>query len=222
MCTGAELGLLLTAAGGTTSAVNTAISGRRQDRAAAEGIRRQGDIQSEANRRITERVADIAQSTPEAERAASLEGFLDTLRSSAATTGGAEDPLGIGGQRFAERVGAGEAVTRKRGAETAGILSRIDAPLRQRTREQGRIGGTALELGELGQRSSAEDFLTQLRVASKRPNPIIEALASAAKGAGSVIALKPPPETDLLKLFKGGTLVDAPVRTATPFAGVPS
>lgn len=219
MCTGAELPLLLAAIGGTTSAVNTGISNRRRDRAAEEGIRQQGETQAEANRRVNERVADIAQSTPEAERTASLEGFLDTLRSSSETVGGETDPLALGGQRFAERVTGGEAVTRQRGTETAGILSRIDSPLRQRAREQGRIGDTALSLNELGRQSSAQDFITQLRVASKRPNTIVEALAQTAKGAGSILALKPPKGTDLLKLFSEGTLVDAPVRApTTPFS----
>lgn len=222
MCTGAEIGLILAAVGGTTSAVNTGISNRRRDRAAAEGIRRQGETQAEANRRVNERVVDIAQSTPEAERTASLEGFLDTLRSSSQTVGGEDDPLALGGQRFAERVTGGEAVTRQRGTETAGILSRIDSPLRQRAREQGRVGDTALQLSELGRQSQADAFINQLRVASKRPNPIVEALAQAAKGAGSVLALKPPGGTDLLKLFQGGTLIDAPVRAASPFTGVPA
>lgn len=222
MCTGVELGLLLTAAGTGTSAANKLISAGRQDKATALGIQKQGDIQREANLKINEQIADIAQSTPEAERASALEGFINTLRSTAGTTGGAADPLALGGQRFAERVASGEKVTRKRGLETAGILSRIDAPLRQRTREQGRVGGTALALDELGQRSSAESFISQLHAASKRPNPIIEALAQAAKGAGSIVALKPPTKgEDLLKLFSGGGIVDAPVRAASPFAGVP-
>lgn len=217
MCTGAELPLLLTAIGAGTSAVNTGISNRRRDRTAAEGIRVQGETQAEANRRVNERVADIAQSTPEAERTASLEGFLDTLRNASTTTGGEADPLALGGQRFAERVEGGEAVTRKRGVESADILSRIDAPLRQRAREQGRVGDTALQLSELGRQSQAQDFITQLRVASKRPNTIVEALAQAAKGAGSVLALKPTGGENLLKLFKGGTLVGAPAQS-TPFS----
>ncbi len=223
MCTGAEIGLILTAVGGTTSAVNTGISNRRRDRTAAEGIRQQGETQAEANRRVNERVADIAQSTPEAERTASLEGFLDTLRSSSKTTGGDVDPLALGGSRFAERVGSGEAETRRRGVETSDILSRIDSPLRQRTREAGRVGDTALELDELGRQSQAQSFINQLRVASKRPNVLVEALAQTAKGAGSILALRAPGvpkvpgrDQDLLKLFSSGTLIDAPMTPFTP------
>ena len=218
MCTGAELGLLLTVVGGGTSAVNTGISNRRRGRAAAEGIREQGETQAEANSRVNERVADIARSNPEEERTASLEGFLNTLRDASNTTGGDADPLALGGSRFAERVGSGEAETRRRGVETSDTLSRIDAPLRQRTREAGRVGDTALELDELGRQSQAQSFINQLRVASKRPNALVEALASAAKGAGSVISLGAGGGEDLLKLFKGGSLIDAPT-TANPFTG---
>ncbi len=217
MCTGAEIGLILTAVGGTTSAVNTGISNRRRDRTAAEGIRKSGETQREANSRVNERVADIAQSNPEEERTAALEGFLNTLRDSSKTTGGDVDPLALGGQRFAERVQSGEAVTRQRGVETSGILSRIDAPLRQRVREQGRVGDTALQLDELGRQSQADSFINQLRVASKRPNAVVEALAQAAKGAGSIFALKPPKGEELLKLFGKGTAANAP----GPFSALP-
>ncbi len=216
MCTGAELGLLLTVVGGGAGAVNTGISNRRRGRAAAEGIRQQGETQAEANRRVNERVQDIAQSNPEEERTASLEGFLNTLRDASKTTGGDTDPLALGGSRFAERVGSGEVETRRRGVESSDILSRIDAPLRQRTREAGRVGDTALQLDELGRQSQADAFINQLRVASKRPNVLVEALASAAKGAGSVISLGAGGGEDLLKLFKSGSLIDAPV-AANPF-----
>ncbi|KKL07190.1 hypothetical protein LCGC14_2588490, partial [marine sediment metagenome] len=163
-------------------------------------------------------VQDIAQSNPEEERTASLEGFLNTLRDASSTTGGDTDPLALGGSRFAERVGSGEAETRRRGVESSDILSRIDAPLRQRTREAGRVRDTALELDELGRQSQAQSFINQLRVASKRPNVLVEALAQTAKGAGSVISLGAGGGEDLLKLFKGGSLIDAPT-AANPFTG---
>ncbi len=189
MCDPVTAGIILSAVGGGSKAINQQISLRRQDRAAARGIREQGELQGLSNRQVNEQIADIAGSTGEAERGQALEGFLDTLRGSAAETGGAPDPLALGGQRFAERVEGGVAKTRRAGTERAGRLSTVDAARRQRVREGERVALTATELQELQNQSRAQDFITRLRVASKRPNPLVDALGTIAQGAGSVISL---------------------------------
>ena len=218
MCDPATAALILTAVGGGTKAVNTGISLRRQDKAAARGIREQGELQRQANVSVNEQIADIAGSTGEAERAEALEGFLNTLRESSDTIGAAPDPLALGGQRFAERVEGGEAVTRQAGVERAGRLSRIDSTVQQRINEANRVAGTAGQLDELRRQSSAKDFITQLRIASKRPNTIVDALATTAQGVGSVLALGTGGGPDLSKLFNKGTLIDAPARGSGIFS----
>lgn len=189
MCEPVTLGLILSAVGGGTKAVNTAVGLRRQDRAAARGIREQGELQRGADINVNEQIADIAASTGEAERGESLEGFLNTLRESVDVTGGAPDPLALGGQRFAERVEGGAAKVRRAGTQRAGRLSTIDAASRQREREAGRVALTATELEEVQRQSQAADFITQLRVASKRPSPLIDALGSILQGAGTAVSL---------------------------------
>jgi hypothetical protein len=221
MCTGVELGLLLTAAGTGTKAVNQMISGRRQDRAAAAGLRRQGELQREGSQSVRERIAEVGRSDPAAERAEALEGFLNTLRGAEDITGAGTDPLGIGGERFAERVAGGEAQTRQEGREAASRESIISGAINQRRRETGRTGDLINALREVGTRSQAEDFITQLRVASKRPNELVNMLGSVLEGAGSIAALKPPTGENLLSKFASGSLVDVPVRP-NPFTGVPS
>jgi len=210
MCDPVTLGLILTAAGGGTKAINQQVSLSRQDRAAARGIREQGELQRTADKSVNEQIADIAASTGETERAEALEGFLNTLRGSQELTGAEVDPLGLGGQRFAERVEGGEARTRAAGTERAGRLARIDAPGRQRVREAGRVAETATGLDEIQRQSQARDFITKLRIASKRPNPLVNALGTTLQGAGSVVALGGGGGLDLSKLFSKGTLIDAP------------
>ena len=189
MCDPVTIGLILTAVGGGTKAINQQVSLRRQDRAAAEGIRAQGELQEGANVRLNEQVADIAASTGEPERAEALEGFLNTLRGSQDLTGAEADPLALGGQRFAERVGAGEATTRAAGTARAGRLSTIGAAGEQRRRETGRVADTASQLSEIQRQSQAKDFITRLRVASKRPNPFVNAFGEVVQGVGSIVSL---------------------------------
>lgn len=197
MCDPVTIGLILTAAGGGTKAVNANISARRQDRAAAEGIRQQGELQRGANEQLNERVAEIGANTGESERADALEGFLNTLRDSSDITGADSDPLALGGSRFAERVSGGEATTRNIGTERAGRLSVIDAAGRQRVNERSRVADTAGQLSEIQRQSKAKDFITRLRIASKRPNAFVDAFGTVLQGAGSVIALRPPGGADL-------------------------
>ena len=215
MCDPVTVGLILTAAGGGTKAINQQISLGRQDKVTARGIREQGELQRTADKSINEQIADIASSTGETERAEALEGFLNTLRGSQELTGAEVDPLGLGGQRFAERVGTGEARTRAAGTERAGRLSVVDAAGRQRVGEAGRVAATATGLDELQRQSQARDFITRLRVASKRPNPLVDALGSTLQGAGSIVALGGGGGLNLDKLFAKGGIVD-PAITGTP------
>ena len=215
MCDPVTLGLILTTVGGGTKAINQQVSLRRQDKATARGIREQGELQRGADKSVNEQIADIASSTGETERAEALEGFLNTLRGSQELTGAEVDPLGLGGQRFAERVGGGEARTRAAGTSRAGRLSVVDAAGRQRVGEAGRVAATATGLDEIQRQSQARDFITKLRIASKRPNPLVNALGTALQGAGSVVSLGAGGGTNLNKLFAKGTIVD-PAITGTP------
>ncbi len=208
MCEPATAALIITAVSGGTEAINQNQALRRQDRAAAEGIRRQGRIQSGANTRLGEQIEDIRTSTGADERAESLEGFLNALRTSQESTEGALDPVAAANPRFAERVSGGKEQLRTLGTGQADRLSRIDAPLFQRQAEAGRVGRTGVDLNEFARQSTAEDFLTRLRVASKRPNEFISALTGVGKGVGSVLSLGSG-AANLGKLFKAGTLVDS-------------
>jgi hypothetical protein len=224
MCDPVTAGLILTTIGGGTKAINQQVSLRRQDKAAAAGIRQQGELQRGANEQLNERIADIASSTGEGERAQALEGFLNTLRENQDLTGAEADPLALGGRRFAERVAGGEAATRKAGTERAGRLSIVDAAGRQRVAERGRVADTATALSEVERQSKAADFITRLRIASKRPNPVIDALGTTLQGAGSVVSLGTGGGANLSKLFAKGTLAD-PAILGTPILpqlGVPT
>ena len=209
MCDPITAGLILTAVSGGAEAVNTNQALRRQDKQAAEGIRRQGVIQSGASARIGEQIEDVVQSTGESERKQSLDGFLNALRNSSDATEGALDPVLAANPRFAERVSGGKSELRTLGAEQAGRLSRIDAPIFQRQAEAGRLGRTAVDINEFGRQSTMEDFLTRLRIASEQPNPLVSVLSKVGKGVGSALTLRVPGKgLDIGALLSAGTIVD--------------
>lgn len=220
MCDPATIGLIITGLSTGAGAINEDQALRRQNRQAAEGIRRQGLIQSGASGRVDEQIEDIRTSTGASERAESLEGFLNAIRESRGATEGALDPVLAANPRFAERVTGGKERIAKAGTEQAGRLSRIDAPLFQRQAESGRIGRTVGDVNEFARQSSAEDFLTQLRIAAERPNEFINALTEVGKGVGSVLTLGSGAGLfgggeNLTKLASAGTLIDAPLNPFT-------
>lgn len=226
MCDPVTAGLVLTAVGGGTSYINEQNALKRQDRQAAEGIRRQGELSRKSNMRVNDQVQDIAGSTGEAERAQSLEGFLNALRQSdESATGGLPGVAGANA-RYAEDVEAGRSKVRTEGTERAGRLSRIDAPLYQRMNEGHRVGRTAQDVGELGRQSTAEDYLTRLRVAAEQPNALIGALAKTLQGVGSGLTMGAGGVANmgapnLSKLYKAGSLISSPtVPTGMPFSMV--
>lgn len=238
MCTGAEIGLILTAVGTGTQAINANQALRRQDRQAAEGIRRQGQIQERSNQRVGEQIDDLAASTGEQERAQRLAGFRDALRDVQSSTEGSlpgDAAIGQANPRFAERVSQNvRRIAGDRNAQ-AGRLSVIDAAADQRMNEGNRLGRTVTDINELGRQSRAEDFLTKLRVAQERPNEFVDILGGLASGVGSAMTLgatgpnqfanfkKLVPNfmrggPNLGGLANAGTLVDAPTTLVNPFS----
>ncbi len=222
MCDPATAGLIITALSTAGGAVNENQAFRQQDAKAAEGIRRQGLIQSGASKSVNEQIEDIRTSTGENERAESLEGFLNALREAQGSTEGALDPVLAANPRFAERVSGGKERIATAGTEQAGRLSRIDAPLIQRQAEGNRITRTVGDVNEFARQSSVEDFLTRLRVAAERPNEFVSVLTDVGKGVGSALTLGSGGlfggGENLAQLAKGGTLISP----STPFLSNPS
>ena len=70
------------------------------------------------------------------------------------------------------------------GANAANLMARIDAPQQQRQREA--IEGAQLgsDLGLIGGRAAADDFLTKLKIQGTRSNPWVGLASSLASSAG--------------------------------------
>ena len=195
MCDPVTAGLIITAVAGGVSTVNQQRALKKQDREVARGIREQGEIQRESNRRVNEQIDELAGATGEAEQAAALSDFQQAIRSGREQTEGSTQDVVGASDRFAERVGDARASVRGEGQEQAERLSVIDGILRQRIGEGQDIGRTESDLTALRNTSNAADFLTRLRASEIRPNPWVDLAAGIAGGVGSGMAMRPPTTT---------------------------
>ncbi len=184
MCDPVSIGLLVSALG--AKAINTRQTARRQDRALALGITKQGEIGKESAGRVQEEIASLAASDPEAEKAEAIKGFMDTLAANKDLTteavGG--DVFGAS-ERFAEDVSGAEAGVGARAGGRAELLSKIDAPGRQRSREAVGRGQLASDVRGFADRSEMEHFMSTLRASEQRNNPLIDVLADITSGVAT-------------------------------------
>ena len=191
MCDPLTISLILTAAGAGTQAVNNNIAMRRQDREAARGIRKQGELQREANNRVNQQIDELAASDGSTERADALAGFQNAIRETADSAHGSlpGDALLLGANpRFAEKVSQGQTQIRQGADESADRLAIIDAAVAQRMNEGSRMGRTATDLSETKRRSAAEDFINQLRINERRPNEWVEPIRETHRKAARTFA----------------------------------
>ena len=189
MCTGAEVGLILSAVGTAAGAANQQRALRRQDRAAAQGLRNQGELQRKSANRATSELRDFSRSGPEGEQAASLDAYMNALRESQSSTEGSLPGVAMANPRYAEDVANSRQRVGADAAARAGRASVIDGAGMQRLREGQGIGRASAEIGELGRQSNAEDYLTRLRVAGIRPDPWVSAAAQIMQGVGGGMAM---------------------------------
>ena len=167
---------------------NQAKTARKQDRAAADSLRKQAEFQRKANARTDEQINNLEASGPEDEfrqRSGDIRGQL-RLKQSMAMAGlqqnaGASDAFNsmaeAGG---AQAVGYGDDINK--------WLSGIDAPGLQRQGEAFERADVEGSLNSLRRNSAQEDNLLRLRQAGIRDNPWLSLLStglSAYAGSGA-------------------------------------
>lgn len=180
------VGLALTALAAGTEYYNTEQTAKRQDRQAAQSILDQTNIQKKANARVQQTIQQVQNSNAADARAQRLGQYMQTLQQAKArTTAGLTNPV-VGGQAFQADSAAAANQAENYGEQTAGLLSRIDAPAVQRQQEGFDYGQLATDLGALQSQSAGQAFLDRLKQASIRRNAKLDlaaGLMSAASGA---------------------------------------
>lgn len=178
----AALPLLLAAGSAGLSYVNTRNTAKREDQALATQIRNQGDKQRKVDSRVNEEVTKLQGSTAEKSRKEGLDSYMQALLTNKAKTQNGLNP-GFGSKAFQADAREAGADVNAYADETAGLMSRIDAPGQQRQDEAFGYGKLATDVGLLSREARGQNFLDELRVRNVRRNPGMDALSSFLGGA---------------------------------------
>lgn len=186
IATSTAIALALMAAGTGLQYKNTQDTLKRQDATAADGIRRQGVHQREADAKVNAEVEKLKASSAEDERARAQGQYMDALRKRGGNAQAGLDTA-VGSDAFRE--GAAEAATgvQQYGRDRAGLMARIDAPGLQRQGEAFGYGRLGTDLGLIGRESSGDNFINELRLRSIRRNAGKDLLAGLMTGGGGAL-----------------------------------
>lgn len=184
IATSTALALAAAAAAAGASAYNTRQTAKRQDSAAAEGIRRQAENQRKATANVNKTVEQVGKSSAEPDRMQAREQFLQAIRQRSAQ---ARQGLGATGLSSAyDQLAGSEAANAEQYAlGQAGNLATIEGATRQRQREGNAFGDLGMNLDAQRGDVQGDQFLTGLRVRGIQRNPWIDAAAAAANGYAS-------------------------------------
>lgn len=187
IATSTAIALALAAAAAGASYYNTQRTARRQDDAAAAGIRAQSSRQRQADAQVASMIDQQAGSSGADEQASVLDQYMQQVRAAKAgsTTGLSQAGNVSDAARTAEAdaaLGVGQY-----GQKTAGLLAAMDAPMLSRQNEAVARARGAVDLERIGRFAQGDAFLNQLRLQGVRRNPWLDAFASFAGGASSGI-----------------------------------
>lgn len=184
LSTTAALGLsaALAAAGAGLQYQNTQSTAKKQDRALAESLRSKAGIQRKADEKVAQEVEKLKGSRSDDERRKALDSYSEQLRRNKGKVEGGLTP-NYGSDAFREGAAATAAGVQQYGDETAGLMSRIDAPTMQRQGEAFGYGNLATDLNLIAREGSGQAFLDELRLRAIRRSAGKDALASFLGGA---------------------------------------
>lgn len=179
--------LAVSAAAAAGEYYNTQQTAKRQDRQLAASITNQTAIQKKANQRVNQTIQQLQGSTSDQARQQRLADYMGTLQKGKAkiTAGLTGQP--VGGATFQADAANAAQQAQDYGQQTAGLLSRIDAPAVQRQAEGTDYGHLATDLSQIGMQSQGQAFLDRLRLAAIRRNAKIDLAAGLLGAAGGAM-----------------------------------
>lgn len=209
--------LALSAAGAGLQAHNSYRTAKRQDSAAAAGIRQQAARQREADQRVNAEIGALEGSTPEGEKAQALSDYMTTLQRARSQARGGGDVAGAS-DRYQTDDAAAKVGIQNYGGQVADTLSRIAAPGLQRDREGRQINRMGSDVAGIARNAGGEAFLAQLRHNSINRNPWLDAGGQVLTGiAGGMASAASPDEILRQRMAAAGR---APViRPTASFGG---
>lgn len=179
-------------ASAAVSGYNQYKTAKKQDKYAAQGIAKQGEIQRKANAKTNEQLDVLEGSNADDEYGTRYGQIQDQLRKKAQFALAGIQNTG-GGDAVTSMAEAGRGKAVDYGDFINQAVSGIDAPTLQRQGERFMYGDTESALNSLRRDSAQQDYLTRLRIQGVKPNPLLSMLstglsayAGAAGGGGTM------------------------------------
>jgi hypothetical protein len=161
---------------------NTRRTLKKQDNELAAQIIAQGRRQSEADAAVRNAILKTEQSNPDGQRRTALNSYLEQLQRSQGNATAGLGQIGAVSSRYADDADAAGADIAARGQQTADIMSRIDAPVRQRQDEGVNFMRLGTDIDRVRALSDSDRYIGDIRMRSIRRNPWLDALSQAASG----------------------------------------
>lgn len=161
------------------SAINQNQVARRQDDAAAAAIRRNMQLQEQANQRVAQAIQQQSQSSPAAAQQSQMQQYLQQLQQAQQL---AQQRLLRGGfgSAYDQRAAQDIANENNYASKMAGLMSAVDAPTLQRQQEAINFGNLGTDLGMIGSNASGNARTAELTASGIRANPWLQAAAQGA------------------------------------------
>lgn len=172
-------------AAAAVSAYNTKKTAKKQDKATAEGIRRQAEQQRQANSRLNQTLNTFEQSNSGDIRDSLMDRYGNQLRMKQQQALAGVNTSGATSDAARELIKRGSGETMSRAGNFGDLFARIDAPTDQRINEGMERTDLGSDLGVFTRNSAAEDYLTRLRLASVRRSPWLDMLSAGLSGYAS-------------------------------------
>lgn len=178
---------VIAALGAGAGAVNARQVAKKNEQIQNRGIAAQAARQRDADARLAAATAEQARSTPEAERAQSLDDFTSQLRAAKTAASGTTD-VPMGSDRYQTDDTAAKADIQNYGGQLADITSRLVAPMRQRQREREQLGRAESDVAGISRNAMGDAWLTQLMQSSVQPNTALSIAGPMLTGAAGAMA----------------------------------
>lgn len=174
--------LVASALAGGATYVNSRNVARRQDQTLAADIRNSARKQREATGEVNRTIEETRASSPEGEKAAALKNYLQQLASAQPQADMSFAPVTGASDAYKGAAADASLGVTNYGKDLAGLMSRIDAPQKQRVREGNARDNLAAAIDRIKRFAEGDHAISQIKLQGIRRNPLLDAFASAAQG----------------------------------------
>lgn len=179
---------VLAAVGGGATYVSQKQAADKQDDILGAQIRQQSARQDEADKSVNQLLANRTTSDAANERGNASAQYLQQVRAAQGAASNGLRQAGAVSDAYQQQSNDAALGIADYGANVANLMARIDAPQQQRQREAIESAQLGTDLGLIGRRAAADDFLAKLKIQGVQPNPWLAIGGSVASGLGQGMA----------------------------------